>query len=138
MVFRAVILSMVLTLAVGQNAALLMCTTKCDAHAAPASAPHHEHSAPASASAPHHEHSSNHSSTSLTVAGSECCDDMRVSAAAFVREDVRRPSASRGSALAILIPRDELVGPLPGARRELTPAHQWSLDPKPLSAALRI
>ena len=138
MVFRAVILSMVLTLAVGQNAALLMCTTKCDAPAAPASAPHHEHSAPASASAPHNEHSSNHSSTSLTVAGSECCDDMRVSAAAFVREDVRRNVSSPDAGYAIPVPSYEFLHPTSAARPGQGAGRQWWLDARPLSSALRI
>lgn len=124
MVFRAVILSMVLTQAVGHNASLLLCTTKCDAHAAPASAPHHEHS-------------SNHSSTSLTVAGNECCDVMRVSAAAFVREDVRR-NVSSDTGYAIPVPSYEFVHPTIATRPGQGAGRQWSLEARPLSSALRI
>ena len=138
MVFRVVTLSIVLTVAGGQNAALL-CKAWCDSHTAPASAPHHEHAVPASASAPHHdEQSSNHSSTSLTVAGNECCDNMVVSAAAVVREDVRRDGSSPGTSYAIPVPRYQFTHPTINTRPGQEPGREWSLRHRPLSSALRI
>ena len=125
MVFRAVLLSIVVTLAVGQNSVLLLCNTGCDAHAAPASAPHHEHS-------------SNHSFTSLAVAGNECCDDMRVSAAAFVREDVRRNVSSPDAGYAIPVPSYQVVHPTIATRPGQEPGREWSLEKRALSSALRI
>ena len=118
--FRTIVLSIVLTFVAGPNASLL-CRTWRDPQAATPSDCQHERPG-----------------TSTTVADDDACGDDTLVLATFVREDVRRPSPSRGSALAILVPRDQLVGPTPDARRESTPAHQRSLDPKPLSAALRI
>ncbi len=123
--FRTVTLSIVLTLAVAQNAALLLCTTRCDSHAVPASAPHHEQS-------------SNHLSTSPTVAGNECCDDMVVSAAAVVREDMRRDGSSPGASYAIPVPRYRFTHPTINTRPGEEPGREWSLEQRPISSALRI
>ena len=62
--FRAVLLSIVLSLAVGQNVALL-CRAWCNAHVAAASGCHHEDSP-----------------TTPTVAGDESCDNLVVVATA--------------------------------------------------------
>lgn len=117
-VFRTIVFAIVLTFAAGPNASLL-CRTWCDPQAASPSDCHHERPA-------------------TTVAGDDACGHDALVMTTFVREDVRRPSPAPGSTLAILIPHDQLVGPTPDARRESAPAHQRSLDPKPLSAALRI
>lgn len=118
--FRTIVFAIVLTFAAGPNASLL-CRTWCDPQAATPS--DCDHGRPGS---------------SPTVAGDDACGDDALVLATFVREDVRRSAPPAGSAAAILIPRDQLVGPTPDARRESAPADQRSLGPKPLSAALRI
>ena len=118
--FRTIVFAIVLTFAAGPNASLL-CRTWCGPQAATPSDCHHERS-----------------STSTAATGDDACGNDALVLATFVREDVRRSAPAPGSALAILIPRDQLVGVTPDARRESAPAHQRSLDPKPLSAALRI
>lgn len=118
--FRTIVFAIALTFAAGPNASML-CRTWCDPQAVIPSDCHHVRS-----------------STSTAVAGDEACGHDALVLATFVREDVRRPTPAPGSALAILIPRDQLVFSTLDARRESAPAHQRSLDPKPLSAALRI
>ena len=70
--FRAAVLSIVLTLAVGPNASLL-CGTWCDPQAVAARGCHDEDPV-----------------TPPSVAGDGSCDHVVLSVAAFLREDVRR------------------------------------------------
>jgi hypothetical protein len=83
-VFRAAVLSIVLTLAVGQNAALL-CSVWCHPPEAAANACEHQHQAP-----------------SPGVTANDSCTPLVAEATAFVREDVRRgasaPAAQYGAA----------------------------------------
>lgn len=117
--FRASVLSIVLTLAAGPNAALL-CRTWCDPQAAAASGCHQE--APA---------------TSPSMAGDDTCDNV-LSAAAFLREDVRGGVASQDADQAVLVPRYHLAYSAIAARPGQEPGCGWSLDHRPLSTALRI
>ena len=118
--FRTALLSIVFSLAVGQNVALL-CRAWCDAHLAAASECHHE-SSPQTPS----------------VAGSENCDNVVGDATAVLREDALRDVSSRAASQAIPVLRyhlDQLtIDTRPGrqARRE------WPLAKRPLATALRI
>ena len=118
--FQAAVLSIVLTLAVGQNVALL-CRTWCDAHAAAASECHHEHS-----------------SNTPSVAGDDNCGNPVVGATAVVREDVRRGVSSQDTNHAIPVPRYQLAQ----LRIDSCPGQEtWrerSLEKRPLSTTLRI
>jgi len=119
-VFRAAVLSIVLTLAVGPNATLL-CRTWCDPQAAAASVCRHE--APA---------------TSPSVAGDDSCDNMVLSAAAFLRKDVRRGVSAPDAAHAVLVPRYQLAQSTTDASRRHEPGREWPLDKRPLPTVLRI
>ena len=118
-VFRAAVLSIVLTLAVGPNAALL-CRTWCDQQVATASRCHHETS-----------------TTSPNVAGDDSCDSSVLSAA-FLREDVRRGVSPPDGDQAIPIPRYQVACSTIDARPGHEPGREWSLEKRPLSTALRI
>lgn len=119
-VFRAVVLSIVLTLAVGPNATLL-CGTLCDPPAAAASACHDEDPA-----------------TSPSVGGDDSCDHVVLNAAAFLREDVRRGVFAPDAGHAILVPCYQLAHSTTDARPGQEPGPEWSLDQRPVSTALRI
>jgi len=119
-VFRTIVFLIVLTFAAGPNASLL-CRTWCDPQAATPSDCHQDRS-----------------STSTAAMGDDACGNDALVLATFVREDVRRPSLAPGSTVAILIPRYQLDRSTLVARRESAPARQRLLDPKLLSAALRI
>lgn len=118
--FRAALLSIVFSLTVGQNVALL-CSTWCDAHAAAASACQHKNS-----------------STTPGVAGDENCDKVVVAAIAVLREDVRRGVSSPDANQAIPVPRYQLAQLTIDARPGQEPWREWSLENRPLSTALRI
>lgn len=118
-VSRAAVLSIVLTLAVGPNATLL-CRTWCDRQAAAASGCHHE--------AP----------TISPRVGDESCDDMALSAAAFLREEVRRPVSAPDAAHAVLVPRYRLAQSTIDASRRHEPGREWPLEERPLPFVLRI
>jgi len=119
-VFRAVLLSIVLSLAVGQNVALL-CRAWCNAHVAAASGCHHEDS-----------------STTPTVAGDESCDNVAVAATAVLREDVRRSVSSQDANHAIPVPRYQLAQFTIDTRQNQEAGRRWLLENRPLSTALRI
>jgi hypothetical protein len=119
-VFQAVALSIALTLAVGQNAALL-CRSWCDTHAAAASECHHETS-----------------SDTPSVVGSERCDSEVLGAAAVLRQDMRRGVSPTNADHAVAVPRYQLDALTTGARPGQEPGRECSLDKRPLSTALRI
>lgn len=118
--FRAALLSIVFSLAVGQNLALL-CRTWCDAHAAAASECHQKNS-----------------SARPGVTGDENCDNVVVAAIAVLREDVRRGVSSPDANHAIPVPRYQLAQLTIDARPGREPWREWSLESLPLSTALRI
>lgn len=118
--FRASVLSILLTLAVGPNLALL-CGTWCDPQAVAASECHHE--APA---------------TSPSVAVDDRCDNMVLGVAAFLRQDVRRGVASQDADQAVLVPRYTLAHSTIATRPRHEPGRASSLEKRPLSTLLRI
>ena len=118
--FRAALLSIVLSLAAGQNAVILVCRTWCDAHAATASECHHENSF-----------------TTPSVAGGDC-RDMVAADTAVLREDTRRDVSSVDASQAIALARYQLVQLTSDAPSGQEPRREWSLEERPLSTALRL
>ena len=110
-VFRAAVLSIVLTLAVGQNATLL-CRAWCDLHAAAASGCHHEASA-----------------SSAIVAGRNSCDDAVLGAGAFLREEGGRVVAAPIAVHATFVPRHLLARLTTDVRRGPESGRGWSQRP---------
>ena len=119
-VFRAALLSIVLSLAAGENAVILLCNTWCDAHAATASECHHENS-----------------SDTPSVAGGDC-GDMVAAHTAILREDTRRDVSSADASQAIPAPRYQLAQLTLDARFGQEPRLEWSLEEGPLSTVLRL
>lgn len=119
-VFRAALLSIVFSLAVGPNVALL-CRTWCDAHAAAASECHHESS-----------------STGATVASDEHCDDVGAATTAALREDVRRGVSPPDGNQAIPVPRCQLAPETADARSAHEHRRSPPLETGPLDTTLRI
>lgn len=117
--FGVAALSIVLTLAVGPNATLL-CRTWCDHKAAAVSGCHHETPG-----------------TSPSVAGDDTCKNV-LSAAAFLREDVRGGAPSHSAAQADLVPRYQLARLVSDARPGHEPGREWLLEKRPLPTVLRI
>ena len=117
--FRTVLLSIVFSLAGGQDLALL-CRTWCDGHAVAATECHHKNS------------------RTPSVAGSENCDSGVAAATAVLREDVRRDVSSRNGNQAIPVVRYQLAQLTIGAGSLQEPWREWSLENRPLSTALRI
>jgi len=119
-VFRAAVLSILLTLAVGPDAKQL-CMAWCDAQAAAASGCHHE--APA---------------TPLSVAGDDCCDDGMLGVGEFLLQDVRRGVPSPDEGHAIPGPRYQVGWSTIVARPGHEPGREWSLEQRSLPTVLRI
>jgi hypothetical protein len=117
-VFRAALFSIVLTLAVGQNAGLL-CKVWC-------------HDA-TSAECPHHD-----STTSPSVSAVDNCRSAVVGAVAFVREDARRTAASPDAQNALVIARFRLAPSPTDLGSGLESGRRRLLEERPLVIALRI
>jgi hypothetical protein len=117
--FRAVVLSIVLTLAANPSAALL-CGTWCDPHTAAADGCHHTTLA-----------------TSVSAAANHTCEDLVVSAT-FVREDVRRGVSGPDPDRAVLVLRYHLAHTTTEERSRHNSGPDWSLEKRPLSTTLRI
>lgn len=115
-VFRATLVSIVLSLAVGQPASLL-CKVACDG-----------------ASGCHHEYSG---SKSPDVASDTSCDHVAPGDSPFLKEDSLRTPAPNGGH-AIEVPRSALDAPTIDARTGREPGQLWSLEKRPLVTALRI
>lgn len=118
--FRAALFSIVFSLAVGQNVALL-CRTWCDAHVAGPSECHHKDSI-----------------STPSVAGNEDCDNVVAAATAVLREDVRRQVSSQNAHQAVPVPRYQLAQLTIDARHGQEPWRAWALEKRPLATALRI
>jgi hypothetical protein len=117
-VFRATLLSIVLTLAVGQNASLL-CQAWC-------------HDA-TSAGCPHHG-----STTSPSLSAEDSCSSVVVGAVAFLREDARRTAAAPDAQNALVVPRFRLPPSPADLRIGCKWGRNWPLEERPLILALRI
>lgn len=119
-VFQAVVLSIVLTLAVGPNVSLL-CRTWCDQQVAAASRCHHEDQG-----------------TSPSVAGNDCCDsDNGMLTAEFLPKDVQS-GVSPDGVHAIPLLRHEFAHSATHASPGDEPGREWSLEKSPLPTVLRI
>ena len=118
--FRAIVLSIALTLAVGPNAELL-CNVLC-------------HSETAAANECDHEESTN----SPGVAGDNSCDRVVLSVGAFLREDVRRGVSAPDADYAIFVPRYQLAPSTTDTRPRHELGREWWLEQRPLATALRI
>jgi hypothetical protein len=119
-VFQAVVLSIVLTLAVGPNAAVL-CNVWCHLHEAAATGCHHQDAA-----------------TSPRVTGDDHCNDVAAIVPTFVREDVRPSLSAPDVQHALVGPRLDFIPSSSATRSDHEPGRDWSLEKRPLSTALRI
>ena len=117
--FRAALVSIVFSLAIGQNVALL-CRMWCDAHATAASECHQN------------------SSTTSSVAKSQDCDNVVVAATAVLREEVGRGVSSRDANQAIPVPGYRLALLMVDARPQSEPWRERPLEKRPFLTALRI
>ena len=116
--FRAALFSIVLTLAVGQNAGLL-CKVWCpDA---------------TSTGCPHQD-----STTSPSVRADDTCNEVVVGAVAFVREDGRRTAPAPDAQNALVVPRFRFVAPPTDPRPGYESGWRVLLEERPLVIALRI
>jgi len=119
-VFRAAVLSIVLTLAVGPGAAL-QCGPGCGAHPAAKDECHQE------------DHSG-----SPSVGGDDTCDHLVLGAVAVLREHVRRAESSPDVDHAMPVPRYQLVHSTIDVSPRHEPGRECSLDKRPLSIVLRV
>jgi len=116
-VFRAALFSIVLTLAVGQNADL-MCTVGCPDTT--------------SAGCPHQD------STSPSVSAHNSCRIDVGAAVAFVREDARRTAAAPEEQNALAVPRFLLAPSQRDLGSDIESSRRLLLEKRPLVIALRI
>jgi hypothetical protein len=117
-VFRAALLSTVLTLAIGQNTSLL-CQVWC-------------HDA-VSAGCPHQG-----STTSPGVSADHSCATVVVGAVSFVREDGLRTAATPDGQHALVVPRFRFTPPSAALRPGFEPGQRRPLEERPLVISLRI
>jgi hypothetical protein len=120
-VFRAALLSIVLSLAIGQDLTLLCSTTWCDAKVAVGSECHHK--------------SSSHTPN---VAGDKRCDNVEAGVAATLREDVRRGVPFQDANHVVPVPRFQLVQLTTDVRRGQEPWRKSSVERPALPTTLRI
>ena len=145
--FRAFVLSIVLTLAVAPNAALL-CIASCHPQPAASSVSHYgkpsavssasHHGEPsATSSASHHEAPS---AASSMVWDDTCpdCANAGLGAAQFLREEVRRNVSALDVVHAILVPCHQLAHSTIDARPGQEPGREGSLEARRLPTILRI
>jgi hypothetical protein len=119
-VFRAALLSIVVSLAIGQDLTLL-CTTWCDTKAAVGNECHHKSSSP-----------------TPNVASDKSCDNVVAAASAALREDVRRGVSSQDANQAVPVPHYRIAQWTIEARRGEQPWQTLSLERRALSTTLRI
>jgi hypothetical protein len=118
-VFRAAVVSIVLTLAAGQNAALL-CSVWCHP--------------PEAAGASEHQHQA----MSPSMTGNDSCTQMVAGAAAFVREDVRRGASAPKVQHGVVVPWFEFAPPPAHPTFGSRLCQETPLQVSPLILALRI
>lgn len=119
-VFRATVLSIVLTLAVGPHA-MLLCRAWCDSQAGAPTGCHHEDPAISPG----------------VVTGDHSCDNV-VIGAAFVRVDVRRDVSSPDQDRGIPVPRYQIACSTLDAHLGQEHGREWSLETRPPVTSLRI
>ena len=118
--FRAALLSIVLTLAIGPNASLL-CRAACDQPKAAGSGC--DHKGPV---------------TSASVAGDNCCDEALLGVAEFLAKDVRSDVSFANAHRATPQFASELVRPAVDARPGDKPGREWPIDQQRLKTTLRL
>jgi hypothetical protein len=119
-VFRAALFSIVLTMAVGQDAALL-CKAWCyQPESSAVGCQHHD------------------AMTSQTVRADDNCRNLAVDAIAFVREYARRGAAAPDTQNALVIARFRFAPSLPDSRSGYESGAQSQFEARPLVTALRI
>jgi hypothetical protein len=118
-VLRAFVFSIVLTLAVGQDASLL-CAVWCHPAAGPTGACEHQEPG-----------------TSPSVAGTDDCPEVAAPPTAFVREDVRREGPAPDTLYAVVVPPFQFAPPSRSAFGSDL-GHGPPLETRPLVLALRI
>jgi hypothetical protein len=119
-VFRTALVSIVLTLTLGQNAALL-CVVWCH--------PQHGVNSACEAQVP---------TTSPSVTANESCAPVATGPTAFVREDGRKLGSASDGHQAIVIAPFQFVAPRPFSAHGLEHAQSTALEARPLVLALRI
>ena len=123
-VFRTALFSIVLTLAVGQNARLF-CEAWC-----------HDGT---SAVCPHQDSTTSPDSTaSQSVSADDNCGSAFVGALAFVREDARRTAAAPDAQNALVVPRFQLAPSPTDLRSSFESGRRLPLEERPLVTTLRI
>jgi hypothetical protein len=118
--FRAALFSIVLTLAVGQNAGLL-CKVWCSPHEAASAGCRHQ--APV---------------TSPSVTGNDNCTTVAVGTAEFLREEARRAGSASDCQNAVVVPRFGFTPSSADSRSRYERWQQRPLEAQPLVTALRI
>ena len=143
---RTVALSIVLTLAVGPNTALL-CSAWCHPSMTGSSGSHHgmpvagpsapQHGEPVASSASGYRDAAVYS---VMTADNACpdCDNAGFGAVQFLREDVRRSVSALDAVHAILVPRYQFAPSAIDARPGQVPGREWSLGERPLPTILRV
>ena len=114
------VLSIVVALAVGQNAGLL-CKVWCHPPEAVANGCRHQES-----------------TTSSSVKGDDTCSNVALGVTAFVREDVRGTASALGAQQAVAVPPYQFSPSTAETRARGDSAREWSLEKRPLKTALRI
>ena len=143
---RTVALSIVLTLAVGPEAALL-CRAWCQPQVAGASACNHGLAAAGANASPHGEPAA--SGVSDDIEGSAApsvvwddicpyCDKGGLVAVPFLREDGRRSVSALDSLKTILISRYQFAPSTTHSRSQHEPGREWSLEERHLPTVLRV
>jgi len=119
-VFRATVLSIVLTLVAGPNASML-CKAWCHPAEAAAARCHHEHGGP-----------------SATLTGTDGCGNVVLGTAVLVKEEARRGLSSPKAHHTVLVPRYQYAVSTSEAHPGDESGCAWPLAQQPLVAALRI
>ncbi|HEX2344687.1 MAG TPA: hypothetical protein VHI98_29730 [Vicinamibacterales bacterium] len=118
--FRATVLSIVLTLMAGPSASIL-CKAWCDPADAAAQGCHHRDA-----------------STSPALTGTDDCDNPVFTRAVLVKEDVRRSVSSPDTRQALIVPRYQYFASASGTHIWDEPGRGSPLAQPPLVTALRI
>jgi len=119
-VFRATVLSIVLTLTAGPNVGVL-CKVWCDPVEAATAGCHHGHGNP-----------------SAILTGTDDCGNVVFSSAVFVKEDARGGLSSSNTRHADVVPRYQYPASTSETHLGDEPRCAWPLGKRPLVTALRI